>query len=179
MSEPLRGSRRRQIVKLGQKAADEVILMDPAPDRQFTRSELMGLVGLDRAGEDSRTEMDFFVAFNGRLKEKSGRMYIVAGPGLVTITGKSQTVAVSEALANRAAEQALDRHIATVETVSKHLDSQGRAEAADSLARTSVLAAHIRRSNANATRVQAATDVVRGKTKVTDLPTDTRWKSDK
>lgn len=145
-------SRRKRIVKLGQKVADELVVEDPPADKQYTRDELMKRAGLVRGEEDSRVEMDFFVALNERLKDRAGRMYVVAGPGRVTFTAPEDTVNVSEQLANREADRALGRHIHTAEVVSKHLDATGRAEAAESIARVANLAAQIRRSYANAAK---------------------------
>jgi hypothetical protein len=145
-------SRRKRITKLGQKVADEIAAENPPADKQYTRAELMKRAGLKRDEEDSRVEMDFFVALNERLKDSCGRMYVVAGPGKVTFTAREETVSVSEALANREADRALGRHIHTAEVVSKHLDAQGRAEAAESIARVANLAAQIRRSEANAAK---------------------------
>lgn len=149
-------SRRRQIKKLAEKVADEIVAESPPGTKEFTRDELMARAGMTRRQEDSRIEMDFFVALNERLKDKAGRMYVTTGPGVVVFTEKNETVTVSEQLANRDADRALERHIHTTQLVTKHLDPTGRAEAAESIARVSNLAAQIRRSQANVAKFGGA-----------------------
>lgn len=137
-------AKNRRIQRAGEQVADEVLAEAPPNDKVYDRDELLGRKGFT-ADDGSRTSQVFFDAFQHRLKDKGGRMYVVAGPKRITITAKEDTIGVSEEMSMRAADRSLERHIETVSLVSKHLDAQGRANAADSINRVSGLAAMLRR----------------------------------
>lgn len=138
-------SNTRRITRLGQRVADEVLADNPPADRVYSRLDLLASAGL-KPEPGSRQELTFFQALNERLKDKAGRMYLVAGPGKVTICQKEDTVRFSEAIAVRDADARLGRHLATCALVERHLSPEGRVESAASIKRVSGLSETLRKS---------------------------------